>query len=91
MKKPFLLTGALALGLTLNVFAQNPTQIKYANTITAGDLREYLTYLASDEMRGRDTGSEEQKIAAKYLADLDFPVDLPASLFLILQRYKDLR
>ena len=69
MKKPFLMTGALALGLTFNLFAQNPTQIKYANTITAGDLREYLTYLASDEMRGRDTGSEEQKIAANYLAD----------------------
>lgn len=63
------MTGALALGLAVNSLAQNPTQIKYANTITAGDLREYLTYLASDEMKGRDTGSEEQKIAANYLAD----------------------
>ncbi len=69
MKKTFLLTGALALGLVVNSLAQNPTQVKYANTITTGDLREYLTYLASDEMRGRDTGSEELKIAAQYLAD----------------------
>ncbi|WP_075351775.1 M28 family peptidase [Algoriphagus marinus] len=69
MKKGLLLTGTLALGLTLSAVAQDPIQVKYANTITAADLTEYLTYLASDEMRGRDTGSEEQKIAAQYLAD----------------------
>jgi len=27
-----------------------------------------LTYLSSDEMRGRDTGSKEAEIAAQYLA-----------------------
>lgn len=69
MKKRFALTGALALGLTIGSFAQNPVQVKYANTITAGDLEEYLTFLASDEMRGRDTGSPEGLIAANYLAD----------------------
>jgi Zn-dependent M28 family amino/carboxypeptidase len=69
MKKGLLLTGTLALGLTLSAVAQDPIQVKYANTITVADLTEYLTYLASDEMRGRDTGSEEQKIAAQYLAD----------------------
>lgn len=69
MKKRFALTGALALGLTIGSFAQNPVQVKYANTITAGDLEEYLTFLASDEMKGRDTGSPEGLIAANYLAD----------------------
>jgi Zn-dependent M28 family amino/carboxypeptidase len=69
MKKGLLLTGTLALGLSFSALAQDPIQVKYANTITASDLTEYLTYLASDEMRGRDTGSEEQKVAAKYLAD----------------------
>lgn len=69
MNKSLLLTGAMALGLALPSLAQQPAQVKYANTITAGDLKERLTYLASDEMRGRDTGSEEQKVAAKYLAD----------------------
>ncbi|SHO61321.1 M28 family metallopeptidase [Algoriphagus zhangzhouensis] len=69
MKKRFALTGALALSLSLGSFAQNPVQVKYANTITAGDLEEYLTFLASDEMRGRDTGSPEGLIAANYLAD----------------------
>jgi hypothetical protein len=59
----------MALGLALPSLAQQPAQVKYANTITAGDMKERLTYLASDEMKGRDTGSEEQKIAANYLAD----------------------
>ncbi|TDQ17590.1 peptidase M28-like protein [Algoriphagus boseongensis] len=69
MRKGLILSGALALGLAFPSLAQNPMQVKYANTITADDLKEYLTYLASDEMRGRDTGSEEGKIAANYLAD----------------------
>ncbi|MDR7132050.1 Zn-dependent M28 family amino/carboxypeptidase [Algoriphagus sp. 4150] len=69
MNKSLLLTGAMALGLALPSLAQQPVQVKYANTITAEDLKERLTYLASDEMKGRDTGSEEQKVAANYLAD----------------------
>ena len=69
MNKRFALTGALALGLSLGAIAQNPVQVKYANTITAEDLKEYLTFLASDEMKGRDTGSPEGLIAANYLAD----------------------
>ncbi|REG85348.1 M28 family peptidase [Algoriphagus antarcticus] len=69
MNKSLLLTGAMALGLALPSLAQQSAQLKYANTITAGDLKERLTYLASDEMKGRDTGSEEQKVAANYLAD----------------------
>ena len=69
MRKGLLFSGILALGLAIPSLAQNPTQVKYANTITADDLKTYLTYLASDEMKGRDTGSEEGKIAANYLAD----------------------
>lgn len=69
MNKRFLLTSALALGISWGSFAQNPVQVKYAKTITEADLEEYLTFLASDEMRGRDTGSPEGLIAANYLAD----------------------
>ncbi|WP_297337223.1 M28 family peptidase [Algoriphagus sp.] len=69
MKKRFVLTGAMALGLSFGTLAQNPVQVKYANTITAEDLEEHLTFLASDEMKGRDTGSPEGLIAANYLAD----------------------
>lgn len=69
MNKSLFLTGALALGLSASVLAQDPVQVKYANTITAAELEERLTYFASDEMKGRDTGSEELKIAAQYLSD----------------------
>ena len=57
------------MGMMVPALAQNPTQVKYANTITVEDLTKHLTYLASDELKGRDTGSPEGKIAAQYLAD----------------------
>ena len=69
MRKGLILSGILALGLASPSLAQDPVQVKYANTITEEDLKTYLTFLASDEMKGRDTGSEEGKIAANYLAD----------------------
>lgn len=69
MNKGLLLSGALMMGMMVPALAQNPTQVKYANTITVEDLTKHLTYLASDEMKGRDTGSPEGKIAAQYLAD----------------------
>jgi len=81
MNKSLILSGALAFGLSASVLAQAPIQVKYANTIKASEMKERLTYFASDEMKGRDTGSEEQKIAANYLADmykrfgLEAPVD----------------
>jgi len=69
MKKGFFLTGALAIGLTMPLLAQNSPQVKYATTITADDLKKHLTYLSSDELQGRDTGTEGGKKAANYLAD----------------------
>lgn len=45
----------------------NPTD--YSNTITASDLKTHLTIVASDEMQGRETGSEGQKKAGQYLID----------------------
>lgn len=69
MNKGLILCGALTIGMMLPTMAQDPVQVKYANTITVEDLTKHLTYLASDEMKGRDTGSPEGKIAAQYLAD----------------------
>ncbi|GAA4378323.1 M28 family peptidase [Hymenobacter koreensis] len=40
----------------------------YAATITATDLRQHLTVLASDAMEGRATGEKGQKLAAEYLS-----------------------
>lgn len=69
MKKGFIWVSMLTFGLALTSFGQNPVQVKYAETITTDDLKDYLSYLASDAMRGRDTGSPEGLEAANYLAD----------------------
>jgi hypothetical protein len=47
--------------------AQNPKE--FANAIKECNLKKNLSFLASDSLKGRDTGSAGQKIAANYLAD----------------------
>ncbi len=42
---------------------------QYISTITSEELRTHLTIVASDEMEGRNTGSEGQKKAGRYLID----------------------
>jgi hypothetical protein len=61
----FLLLTVLSFGQV----KKDSLAIKYANTIKAGDLSEYLHIIASDSMEGRQTGEPGQKKAAKYLAD----------------------
>lgn len=43
--------------------------LDYINTITSENLRKHLTIIASDEMEGRETGSEGQKKAGRYLIE----------------------
>ncbi|MCH6198424.1 M28 family peptidase [Aquiflexum sp. LQ15W] len=69
MKKRIWISGALSLLLSLNLSAQDATALKYASTITAADLEKHLTYLASDELEGRNTGDKGQKMAAEYLVE----------------------
>jgi hypothetical protein len=69
MKKRFWIAAGLGIFLAFAVNAQDVNSLKYANTITEKDLEKHLTYLASDEMEGRDTGEKGQKMAAEYLAD----------------------
>lgn len=42
---------------------------KYVKTISAEELKTHLSIVASDEMGGRDTGTEGQKLAGKYLIE----------------------
>ena len=63
---------SLLLALTISCSSQiakdgNPNPAEYINTITAADLKTYLTVVASDTMEGRETGSVGQKKAGKYL------------------------
>jgi len=52
-----------------------PAQL--AATITASELKAHLFRLASDEMEGRETGTEGQRRAAKYLAQQFAALGLP--------------
>lgn len=63
MKKLFIF-----LIFSLSAIADEYSATYFANTITVNDLQKYLTFLASDSLRGRLAGSLEQKKAAQYIA-----------------------
>ncbi len=50
------------------VLAQKNPVAEVTKLVTSAEVEAHLTFLASDEMRGRDTGSPEIDIAANYLA-----------------------
>ncbi len=63
----------IALTLSCNV-SKNSYKIKkdskvveYANTITAEELKQHLSVIASDEYEGRETGKKGQIMTAEYL------------------------
>ena len=51
---------------------------KYANTITAEDLKTHLYTFADDKMEGRMTGTDGQKMAAEYLRNFYMDQGIPA-------------
>jgi hypothetical protein len=57
-----------AFVLTLSVRAQDPVAQQYGNSISADELKEYLSIIASDAMEGRETGTRGQKMAAAFIA-----------------------
>ena len=70
------------------------TNVEYANTITAQDLKKHLYIYAGDEMEGRMTGSKGQKMAVEYIRNFykkegiaaapgtnDYFQNIPASFF----------
>ena len=60
----------LALLLFINFAAIGQTEAeKAASTIFKSDIEAQIHFLASDELKGRDTGTDEIKIAASYLAN----------------------
>lgn len=58
----------LLLGGLLTAGSTDPYFPDSTDTITAGELRSFVYFLASDEMRGRDTGTPENEIAVQYFA-----------------------
>jgi hypothetical protein len=67
MKKVLLLL-MTAAGFAANAHAQPALAEEIKSTIKARQLESHIGFLASDEMRGRATGSPELDIAASYIA-----------------------
>ena len=65
MKK--IITIIFILFYSIGSFSQSEKAKKFAKTITAEDLKEYLYVYASDEFEGRNTGEPGQKKAVEYL------------------------
>lgn len=61
-----IITVVILVGLSIKSFAQSP-QKTFEVSITEQDLKKHLSIIAADSMQGRDTGSEGQKKAAKYI------------------------
>lgn len=66
MRKLFFFLWAVAYS-SLLVQAQDSAVQQYGDKITAADLKEYLSILASDAMEGRETGTRGQKMAAAFI------------------------
>ena len=62
-----LITLSLILSLSLNGYSQTDLEL-VDRTLSRGDIKSHIDFIASDELRGRQTGSPEIDIAAKYLA-----------------------
>ncbi len=81
MKKIFSLF-TLLLCIHLVSLAQSDIATQYGNSITGDGLKKQLTIIASDEMEGRETGTEGQRKAAAYIESqfktfgLASPIDL---------------
>ncbi|MCF8275463.1 MAG: M28 family peptidase [Flavobacteriales bacterium] len=61
------LTFAFVSGWFYGFAQQDELQMKYAETITAKDLKSRLEIIASDDFEGRETGQPGQKKAAEYI------------------------
>ena len=63
------LSAAAIIGATVMAQSPEPAKgVKYAR-ISADEMREWLTYLASDELQGRQVFTEGYGLAASYVAD----------------------
>ena len=73
--KKILLTASLCLTLIACTTQKQVVKVipldenSYINSITQEELKTHLTIVASDKMQGRETGSEGQKMAGRYLIE----------------------
>ncbi|MGV3697419.1 M28 family metallopeptidase [Flavobacterium sp.] len=65
----FMLISCSAKKTTASATTKNTEASDYFNSVSTERLKTNLTVIASDEMEGRDTGSEGQKKAGRYIID----------------------
>jgi Zn-dependent M28 family amino/carboxypeptidase len=69
--------------------SEDSLKLKYANSITVEDLKEYLYVLASDSMKGRETGTLGQRNAANFIATFFKEIGIPPYKYnTYLQKFK---
>jgi hypothetical protein len=54
--------------MSTKIYSQKSTVAEITRQVSRQEAEAHLTFLAADEMRGRDTGSPELKIAGNYIA-----------------------
>jgi hypothetical protein len=63
-------TFMLSVIIIMTGFSEYDNQVAYQEpTVSGNQLKEWVSYLASDQMRGRQNGSPEMKIAAMWLSE----------------------
>ena len=77
MKTLLLLLFPISLFAQQTSLLEDNTKLKYANTITSNDLKDYLNVLASDSLQGRETGTRGQIDAANYIANFFKEIGIP--------------
>lgn len=70
----------LSCNSTQQVSDTKKTNVDYANTITAENLREHLYIYAGDAMEGRMTGTPGQQRASEYIRDFYIEQDIKSPL-----------
>ncbi len=75
--KTILLLFPISLFAQQTSLSEDNTKLKYVNTITANDLKDYLYVLASDSLQGRETGTAGQIDAANYIANFFKEIGIP--------------
>jgi hypothetical protein len=64
------LISAILIVSSFSSFGQvNPTALSYGNQISATELKEYLSIIASDALEGRKTGTRGQKMAGAFISN----------------------
>ena len=73
-------TNKTVVNTNSNTKKTESTIVKYAHSITADELKEYLYVFAGDDFEGRDTGEPGQKKAAEYLKNEYNKMGIPSPL-----------